>query len=137
MCMASLHAHSGLSSGLVLSGDCSQLVYAFSYKHAERFSASSPVQWHLAAISRTSTLMATRKKQIDFEDKIEQLEKLVEILEEGNLGLEEALKSFEQGVKLTRECQLALQNAEQRVRLLEQGDDGEVVEITFAGETDE
>lgn len=81
--------------------------------------------------------MATRKKQIDFEDKIEQLEKLVEILEEGNLGLEEALKSFEQGVKLTRECQLALQNAEQRVRLLEQGDDGEVVEITFAGETDE
>lgn len=81
--------------------------------------------------------MATRKKQIDFEDRIEQLETLVDALEEGNLGLEEALKSFEEGVTLTRECQLALQKAEQRVRILEQQDDGKVVETDFAGETDE
>lgn len=81
--------------------------------------------------------MATRKKQIDFEDRIEQLETLVDALEEGNLGLEEALKSFEKGVTLTRECQLALQKAEQRVRVLEQQDDGKVVETDFAGETDE
>lgn len=81
--------------------------------------------------------MATRKKQIDFEDRIEQLETLVDALEEGNLGLEEALKSFEKGVALTRECQLALQKAEQRVRILEQQDDGKVVETDFAGETDE
>lgn len=81
--------------------------------------------------------MATRKKQLDFEDRIEQLESLVEVLEEGNLGLEDALKSFEKGVKLTRECQLALQNAEQRVRLLEQQDDGEVAEIPFTGESGE
>lgn len=81
--------------------------------------------------------MATRKKQIDFEDKIEQLETLVEELEEGNLGLEDALKSFEKGVKLTRECQLALQNAEQRVRVLDKKDDGGVVETTFTGENNE
>ncbi|HAD08652.1 MAG TPA: exodeoxyribonuclease VII small subunit [Porticoccaceae bacterium] len=81
--------------------------------------------------------MATRKKQLDFEDKIEQLETLVEELEEGNLGLEDALKSFEKGVKLTRECQLALQNAEQRIRVLEKQDDGGVIETTFAGENDE
>ena len=81
--------------------------------------------------------MATRKKQLDFEDRIEQLESLVEVLEEGNLGLEDALKSFEKGVKLTRECQLALQNAEQRVRLLEQQDDGEVAETPFTGESGE
>ena len=43
---------------------------------------------------------------------------LVEQLESGELSLEEALKQFERGVKLTRECQTALKEAEQKVEIL-------------------
>ena len=39
-------------------------------------------------------------------------------MEEGELTLEESLKAFEQGIKLTRECQQALDQAEQKVQLL-------------------
>ena len=39
-------------------------------------------------------------------------------MEEGDLSLEESLQSFEKGIKLTRECQTALSNAEQKVQKL-------------------
>ncbi|MBV1930465.1 MAG: exodeoxyribonuclease VII small subunit [Porticoccaceae bacterium] len=81
--------------------------------------------------------MATRKKTIDFEASLEQLESIVETLEEGNLGLEESLKSFEKGIKITRACQSALQNAEQRVRLLTTRPDSDVVSTAFTSEADE
>jgi exodeoxyribonuclease VII small subunit len=62
----------------------------------------------------------TRKKtqSFDFEQALEQLEDLVTSMEEGDLSLEESLKAFEQGVKLTRECQTALKAAEQKVQVL-------------------
>ena len=62
--------------------------------------------------------MATRKKSIDFEKSLTQLEALVDDMEQGNLSLEDSLKAFEQGVKLTRGCQQALKQAEQKVELL-------------------
>ena len=46
------------------------------------------------------------------------LETLVDKLEKGDLSLEDSLKNFEQGVKLTRECQQALQTAEQKISVL-------------------
>ena len=49
---------------------------------------------------------------------MEELEKLVEQMERGELSLEESLKSFERGIKLTRTCQQALQDAEQKVQIL-------------------
>ncbi len=49
---------------------------------------------------------------------MEELEKLVEQMERGDISLEESLKSFERGVKLTRTCQQALQDAEQKVQIL-------------------
>ena len=52
------------------------------------------------------------------EKSLEELEALVEQLESGDLSLEEALKHFERGVKLTRECQAALKEAEQKVEIL-------------------
>lgn len=52
------------------------------------------------------------------EKSLEELEALVEQLESGDLSLEEALKHFERGVKLTRECQTALKEAEQKVEIL-------------------
>lgn len=61
----------------------------------------------------------TRKKNTTlFEDSLEELELLVEQMEQGELSLEESLKSFERGVKLTRTCQKALQSAEQKVQIL-------------------
>lgn len=61
-------------------------------------------------------------KTFRFEEALGQLETLVESLEEGDLSLEDSLKAFEQGVKLTRQCQAALDQAEQTVQqLLENG----------------
>lgn len=63
-------------------------------------------------------IMNTKKNKFNFESAIEQLEELVEALEEGDLSLEESLQAFENGIKLTRECQLALEKAEQRIQIL-------------------
>lgn len=52
------------------------------------------------------------------ETALDNLESLVERMESGELSLEDSLKAFEEGVKLSRECQLALQQAEQKVRIL-------------------
>ena len=49
---------------------------------------------------------------------MQELETLVESLEKGDQPLEESLKSFERGVELTRSCQQALEEAEQKVRIL-------------------
>ncbi|NOQ17001.1 MAG: exodeoxyribonuclease VII small subunit [Methyloprofundus sp.] len=62
--------------------------------------------------------MARRKSATLFEDSLKDLEGIVEQLEQGDITLEESLKSFEQGVKLTRICQTALQDAEQKVQIL-------------------
>ena len=62
--------------------------------------------------------MAARKKSIDFENKLSQLEVLVGEMEKGSLSLEESLKAFEDGIKITRECQQALKDAEKKVEML-------------------
>ncbi len=62
--------------------------------------------------------MATRKKAVDFEQKLNQLEALVNEMEKGSLTLEESLKAFEEGIKITRECQQALKDAELKVDML-------------------
>jgi len=61
-------------------------------------------------------------KAINFEKSLKQLETLVDKLEKGDISLEDSLKTFEQGVKLTRECQQALQTAEQKISLLSKED---------------
>lgn len=63
--------------------------------------------------------MAKKKdKPFDFEGSLGQLEDLVTAMEDGDLSLEESLQAFETGIKLTRECQAALQRAEQKVQIL-------------------
>ena len=57
------------------------------------------------------------KKTPQLEQSLDSLEALVERMESGELTLEESLQAFEQGVKLTRECQQALSQAEQKVRI--------------------
>jgi exodeoxyribonuclease VII small subunit len=64
----------------------------------------------------------TTKKLPDLEKTLSQLEEIVQELEEGDIPLEKALKQFEKGVKLSRDCQTALQAAEQRVKILLNGE---------------
>lgn len=58
------------------------------------------------------------QKPVEFEAALEELEALVTRMEEGELSLEEALRQFEKGISLTRDCQRALREAEQKVDLL-------------------
>ena len=71
--------------------------------------------------------MAKKQPPIDFESALKELEALVEKMEHGDIPLEESLQYFERGVQLTRQCQQALQAAEQKVQiLLEKGTGAEV-----------
>ena len=54
----------------------------------------------------------------DFEASLAELEAIVEKLEQGDLSLDDSLKQFERGVALTRACQTALKQAEQKVEIL-------------------
>lgn len=54
----------------------------------------------------------------DFERSLDELEKLVQNLERGDLSLDESLQAYERGIALYRSCQGALEQAELRVRLL-------------------
>ncbi len=62
--------------------------------------------------------MSDTKTEIDFEKALAELEKLVETMEKGELTLEDSLKQFERGITLTRACQEALVEAEQKVQIL-------------------
>ncbi|MEZ7860354.1 MAG: exodeoxyribonuclease VII small subunit [Porticoccaceae bacterium] len=77
--------------------------------------------------------MTKEIKAMDFEQQLESLEALVESLESGDLSLEDSLTSFEQGIKVARDCQQALKQAEQKVEvLMRQGD--ELVSQPFDGD---
>ena len=62
--------------------------------------------------------MAKDKDLPDFEASLDELEKIVQRLESGELSLESSLQDFERGVALTRSCQEALKKAEQKVQKL-------------------
>jgi len=69
-------------------------------------------------VTRVPDNVAAKPKQPGFEDTLAELEALVARMEAGSLPLDEALRSFERGVQLTRECQASLQAAQQRVQML-------------------
>ncbi len=71
-------------------------------------------------ITADLTLRMSRKKpeNLSFEEALNELETLVEHLENGDISLDDSLKSFERGVALTRSCQRALSEAEQKVSIL-------------------
>jgi exodeoxyribonuclease VII small subunit len=71
---------------------------------------------------------AIKEPQPDFETAMRDLEELVERLEQGDLPLEESLAAFERGVMLTRTCQAALKDAEQKVEILLKKAGGPAVE---------
>ncbi len=62
--------------------------------------------------------MPKKKKPSNFESDLQELENLVEKMEDGDLSLEESLVHFERGIALTRSCQKALTEAEQKIQIL-------------------
>ncbi len=69
-------------------------------------------------------------ENLDLEQSLEELERVVEQLEHGDLALKRSLELFEHGVRLTRVCQAALQDAEQRVeKLLESNGEQTIVPL--------
>lgn len=61
-----------------------------------------------------------------FEESLNKLEVIVQKLEEGDLPLEESLKLFEEGVKLSRDCRERLSKAERRIEILLKDADGDI-----------
>lgn len=72
-------------------------------------------------------------ESFNFEQALAELEQLVERMEHGDLSLEQSLKDFERGIALTRACQGALKEAEQKVQMLTKQGGGETLE-PFEGE---
>ena len=66
-----------------------------------------------------------------FEESLNELEKIATNLENGELGLEEAIKKFEKGMKLSKECTEKLDDAEKRINILVQGEDQTLQEENF------
>jgi exodeoxyribonuclease VII small subunit len=71
----------------------------------------------------------------NFEDSLAELETLVQQMEQGDLTLEDSLAAFERGISLTRGCQTALAQAEQKVNILMQDAQGRVIEQPFSKES--
>ena len=69
-------------------------------------------------VKKTAKKSVSKSSDLDFEAAIKELESLVERMEQGDQSLEQSLKDFERGVELTRTCQKALKQAEQKVQLL-------------------
>jgi len=66
----------------------------------------------------TKSVTKKKARAIDFEKSLDELEGLVDRMEQGDSSLEDSLKDFERGIELTRNCQTALTEAEQKVQIL-------------------
>ena len=69
-----------------------------------------------------------------FEDSLNELEQIATKLESGDLSLDEAIKEFEKGMKLSKECTEKLDDAEKKINILVQGDNGKINEEPFVSE---
>ena len=70
--------------------------------------------------------MSKHENSKDFETSLKKLEKIVSDLENGELPLEESIKTFEEGVKLTKHCQNLLSKAEIKIQKLVESKDGSI-----------
>lgn len=88
-----------------------------------------------AKLSRSRKENMSEKFQ--FEKALAELEKIVEALEAGELSLDDALKQYEEGVRLTRACQAKLQEAEKKIEILTKGLNGELKAVPFDADSPE
>ena len=79
-----------------------------------------------------------KEYKVDFEKKLSRLEEIVQKMEKGDSSLEDSLKLFEEGIKLSRECQSQLTKAEAQVKkLIAIDDSGKAITEPFRGEESE
>ena len=69
-----------------------------------------------------------------FELAMKQLEQIVQDLESGDMPLEKAIKTFEDGIQLSKFCSEKLDETEKRITILMQSSDGKLSEAPFSGE---
>ena len=69
-----------------------------------------------------------------FEEQIAELEQIINELENGNLNLDDSVAKFEEGMKISKECNKMLENAEKKITILLNGENGEVQEENFTAE---
>ena len=74
------------------------------------------------------------KEEKTFEESLNELEEIATKLESGNLGLDEAIKEFEKGIKLSKECREKLDEAEKKINILVQGENSNLTEENFVSE---
>lgn len=74
------------------------------------------------------------KEEKTFEDNLKELEEIANNLETGNLNLDEAIKEFEKGMKLSKECTKKLDLAEKKINMLVKNDNGKIEEKEFETE---
>ena len=75
-------------------------------------------------------------EKLDFEKALKELERLVKQLEENNLPLEEALKTFEHGINLSRYCAKCLDDAEKRIQQLSRDENNEPMLKAWEGDSE-
>ncbi len=73
-------------------------------------------------------------KEKSFEESLNELEQIASKLESGDLGLDEAIKEFENGIKLSKECSQKLDEAEKKINILVQNENGDLVEENFVSQ---
>lgn len=71
-----------------------------------------------------------------FEKDLEKLEEIVAALEEGELSLDDAMKRFEEGIKLAKRCEKALSEAEKKIEILTKNADGDLEAQPFGDEAE-
>ncbi len=72
--------------------------------------------------------------KLTFEIAMKQLEQIVQELESGNLSLEDSIKKFEEGIKLSKYCSAKLDETEKKITLLLKDQDGNIIEKPFVPE---
>lgn len=94
---------------------------------------------HAIVTSKTTSAETAVEPTADFERSLAELEAIVDKLEQGDLSLDDSLRHFERGVQLTRSCQSALKQAEQKVEILlrRSGAEGEFAAAPFDTDTDD
>lgn len=70
----------------------------------------------------------------NFEEQIQELEKIINELENGNLNLDDSVIKFEEGMKISKECNKMLENAEKKITILLNDENGEKKEENFETE---
>ena len=74
--------------------------------------------------------MGKENEKISFEENIEKLEKIVTDLEKGNLNLDDSVKKFEEGMKISKDCNKILEEEEKKITILLE-ENGEIKEQEF------